>query len=126
MDDEELAGTEQFVANDQGADRIVAGASSSVADDMRISFCQSGELCWVKARVHTSKHGETAGGWEREIGLASKCCAVLLICLENFVKDFAHDLPPYSAASVLTTWMGKSQWFVVSSQRRFSSRVNAS
>jgi hypothetical protein len=32
----------------------------------------------------------------------------------------------HSTASTLTTWMGKSQWFVVSSHRRFSSLLKAS
>ena len=52
VNDEELTRAEQLVGDDQGAERVIAGASSSVANDVGISLRQPGVLGRIQTGVH--------------------------------------------------------------------------
>src|SRR5680860_544716 len=55
VDHEPLICTEQLVRNDQRADGVVAGASTGVADNVSIPFCEPGELGGIEPRIHASQ-----------------------------------------------------------------------
>jgi hypothetical protein len=61
--------TEQLVGNHQRSNRVVAGASPCVANDMRVAFGQARELGRIKARVHAGQNRETPRRGKRQAGL---------------------------------------------------------
>ena len=81
---------EQFVADDQGTDGVVAGASTGIADDVGIAFGQSGEFCGIEAGVHAGENGETAGGRDSEFALFAEVGGVFCVCFQDFLENVAH------------------------------------
>ncbi len=54
VNDEELIRTEQLVGDDQGAERVVAGAPSGIANNVRISLRESGVLSRIQSGASSS------------------------------------------------------------------------
>jgi hypothetical protein len=117
VDDEELLGAEEFVADDEGTNGVVAGAATGVADDVSVAFGESGVFGWVETRVHTGEDGEAARWWECEVSFVAKTAGVRFVGGEDFSEDLAHGvgswdwmgfkLSDYSACGS-TVWIGRS------------------
>ena len=56
VNDEELIGAEQLVGDDQGAERVIAGASSGIANHVGIALRESGVLGDRKSTRLNSSH----------------------------------------------------------------------
>src|SRR5208283_1554716 len=100
MNDEELPRAEQFVADDEGSNGVVAGAPAGIADDVGIAFSQTGELRGIKARVHTSEDGKAPAGRHREFALLAETGGIVGIGFQNFRKNLAHG-------ALLVFWIGQ-------------------
>src|SRR6266850_5673111 len=94
VNDEKFACSEKFITDDQRANGIVAGPTAGVADDVGIAFGETGILGGIEARVHAGENGEAARGRESEFAFFTEAGAVLLIGLEHFRKNLAHDISP--------------------------------
>src|SRR6266851_1034986 len=94
VDDEEFAGAEQFVADDEGTDGVVAGAAAGVADDVSVAFGEAGILGGIETRVHARENGETARGRQGELAFLTKIGTVILVGFKNFRKNLTHSSIP--------------------------------
>src|SRR2546425_2398401 len=63
MNDKELIRAEQLVRDDQGAERVIAGASSGIANDVGISLRESGVLGRIQTGVHTRENRKVTRRW---------------------------------------------------------------
>ena len=90
MDDEEFFGAEEFVADDERTNGIVAGAAAGVADDVGVAFGKAGVLGGVEAGVHAGEDGEASGGREGEVGFFAEGAGVGLVGGEDFGEYLAH------------------------------------
>src|SRR6267378_2151006 len=95
VNDEKFAGAEKFIADDQRANGIVAGPAAGVADNVGIAFGEAGVLGGIEARVHAGEDGKAARGRESEFAFFTEAGAVLLIGVEHFRKNLAHDISPF-------------------------------
>ena len=82
VDQDEFAGVEQVVRNDEAANRIVGHHASGIADDVRIASLQAQQVLDVEPRIHA--------GHER-------FHSVLLMCTLLSLFMLATVLPSYSA-----------------------------
>ena len=90
MDDEPLGGAEQLVRDDDGPDRIVAGAAAGIADDVRVTLAETGVLRRVEPGVHAGEDPEPSGGWQREVGLGAERAGIGAVGGEDLVEDGRH------------------------------------
>src|SRR5580700_6487156 len=90
MDDKEFACSKQLVADHQGADRIVAGAATGVANYVRISFGEAGILGGIEPGIHASENREAASWRQTQFAFLSEGRAIFSICLKNFRQYLAH------------------------------------
>ncbi len=67
VDDEPLGRAEQLVGDDQRADRVVAGATAGVADDVRVAFAEAGVLRRVEPGIHAGQDREPPRRREGEV-----------------------------------------------------------
>src|SRR6266850_7969013 len=95
VNDEKFARAEKFIADDQGANGIVAGPAAGVADNVGIAFGEAGVLGGIEARVHTGEDGEAARRRESAFAFFTEVGAVLLVGFEHFRKSLAHDVSPF-------------------------------
>ena len=63
VNDEELIRAEQLVGDDQGAERVVAGAPSGIANNVGISLRESGVFGRIQSGVHTRENRKLARRW---------------------------------------------------------------
>ena len=63
VNDEKLPRAEQLVGDDQGAEGIIAGASSGVANDVGIAFREPRVLGRVQTGVHAGQNREVTRRW---------------------------------------------------------------
>jgi len=97
VNDEEFAGAEQFVADDERADGVVAGSTAGVADDVGVAFGEACILGGIETSVHAGENGEAAGGRQSEFALLTEIGAVNLIRFQHFRQSFAHNIFPLFA-----------------------------
>ncbi len=88
---EELPRAQQFVADDQGSDGIIARTPSCIPNDMGIALRQSGILRWVQPGVHAGEDRKAARRRKGQFATLTKALTVLLICLQYLIQYFAHD-----------------------------------
>ena len=81
---------QQFVADDQRADGVVAGASTGVADDVGIAFGQPGKFRGIESGVHASENGEAPAGRQCQFAFFAEIGGIFCIRFQNFRKNFAH------------------------------------
>ena len=62
VDDEPFGGAEELVGDNEGADRVVAGAAAGVADHVGVAFAQACVLGGVEPGVHAGEDRETPRG----------------------------------------------------------------
>ena len=60
LDDDDLPGPEEVLADDQRADGVVGGEAAGVADDVRLAGSEAEDLLDGEARVHAGDDGEPA------------------------------------------------------------------
>src|SRR5439155_11284345 len=84
VNDEELIRTEQLVGDDQGAERVVAGASSGIANDVSIALRESGVLGRIQTGVHARENRKMTGWWYCQLALHAKRRSVTRVRLQNF------------------------------------------
>src|SRR5258708_37770823 len=84
VNDEEFAGAEQFVADDERADGVVAGSAAGAADDGGVAFGEACILGGIETSVQASENGAAAGGRESQIALLTEIGAVNLIRFQHF------------------------------------------
>jgi hypothetical protein len=92
VDHEPFACAQQFIRNHQRADRIIAGSSARIPDDMSIPFSQAGELCRIEPRVHAGKDRKAACGRHRQLALRAKIRSIAAVRLHYFFDDVRHFL----------------------------------
>ena len=67
VDDDEFLGVEQVVGDDQGADRVLGGDASGVADHVGVAGLQAEAAFEEDAGVHASEDSHVAAGANGEI-----------------------------------------------------------
>src|SRR5207245_9932259 len=82
--DEELIRAEQLVGDDTRAERVVAGASSGIANHVGISLRESGVLGRIQTGVHTRENRKVTRRWYCQLALRAKRRRVARISLQNF------------------------------------------
>ena len=92
VDDEKFARAQQFVADHQRADGIVAGAASGVADHVRVALGEAGVLGGIKPGVHAGKNRKATGRREGQLAFFSEVGGILAIGLEHFRQNLAHGI----------------------------------
>src|SRR5579863_1021690 len=90
MNHEPFGGAQQLVRNDQRSNRIVAGTSASIANDMRVSLGKAREPGRIQAGVHASENREAACRRQCEIGLVAKLADISAICVEDLLMYRGH------------------------------------
>src|SRR5580693_941324 len=90
MDDKEFARSKQLVADDEGADRIVAGAAAGAANYVCIPFGEAGIFGGIEPRIHASENREAASWRQSQFAFLSEGRAIFPICLENFRQYLAQ------------------------------------
>ena len=90
VDDEKLTRAQQFVADYQRPDRVVAGAPPGVADHVRIPFGKPGKFRRVHARIHAGENGKSPRRRKRKLALLPEPTTVLPIRLQHFIDNTAH------------------------------------
>ena len=60
MDQDDLAGAEQPLADREGADLVVGDHPARVADHVRLAFGEPEDRVHVEAGVHAGDHGQAA------------------------------------------------------------------
>jgi len=93
VNDEKLTRAEQLVGDDQGAERVIAGASSGVANDVGISLRQPSVLGRIETGIHAGENRKVTHRWYRQLALLAKVCSIARIRLQNFLSH-AHRCPP--------------------------------
>ena len=66
LDDDDLLGAEEVLADDQRADRVVGREAAGVADDVGVAAAQAEDVLDRQPRVHAGEDGELPAGRERE------------------------------------------------------------
>jgi hypothetical protein len=89
VDQHDLAGAEEPLADRQRADRVVGDGAAGVTDDVRVALCQPEQLRDVHASVHARQNCELAGGRERQLPIES--VRVRVVVLQKLVDD-RHDV----------------------------------
>src|SRR5665254_18943 len=90
VDYEPLIGAEQLVRDNKRADGIIAGATTGIANHVRIAFCQTRELRWIEARIHAGQDGKPASGWQSEPAFITELFYVALIRRQDIIKSLGH------------------------------------
>ena len=86
MNNEPLPGAEQVMGDDERADRIVAGAASRIADNVRVALHQTGEFCRVETSVHAGKNGELARRRHSQRRPFSQRLGIRFVGFQNFFQ----------------------------------------
>src|SRR6266436_2240853 len=63
VNDEKLTRAEELIGDDQGAERVIAGAPSGVANDVGISLRQASVLGRIETGVHAREFRKVTRGW---------------------------------------------------------------
>src|SRR5437763_1649612 len=69
MDHDVFIRTEQARGDDEGAEGVVRGPATGIADDMRVSDVEAEELFRMEPRVHAGEDGDMPGWWHGKIAL---------------------------------------------------------
>ena len=67
LDDDDLLGAEETLADDQRADRVVGREAAGVADDVGLARPEAEDVLDGQPRVHAGEDGELAGRRELEV-----------------------------------------------------------
>jgi hypothetical protein len=94
VDDEELLGPKQLVADDQRPDGIIGGAAAGVANHVRIALREARVLRRIEPRVHAGEDGETTRRRQCQRGLIAKAGGIRCVRREYFVENFTHGKAP--------------------------------
>src|SRR5216684_6535454 len=85
VNDEKLIRAEQLVGDDQGAERVIAGAPSGIANYVGIALRESGVLGRIQTGVHARENRKVTRRWYCQLALRAKGRRVARIRLQNFL-----------------------------------------
>src|SRR5665254_12024 len=89
VDYEPLIGAEQLVRDNKRADGIIAGATTGIANHVRIAFCQTREL--RDRGAHPCRLG-----WQTGERVAERACFYHRTLLRSFDSPPRHHQEPWS------------------------------
>ena len=90
VDQDDLAGAEQPLADGQRADHIVGGDPARVADHVRFALVQAEHPVHIQPRIHAGHYGNVAGRRHRQ--RAAECLRVTGVVGQVVIGD-AHAGP---------------------------------
>jgi hypothetical protein len=94
MDQDDLAGAEQPLADGQGPDRVIGDHAARVADHVRLALGESEGRVNVQAGIHAGDNGHAAGGMGSGPLNSSAYC--WLLASSSSVTDMARVSFPWS------------------------------
>src|SRR3954447_23199573 len=92
VDQDDLAGAEQTLADRQAAETVLRDHTSRIADHVGVALAEAEQPVGVEARVHARDDGQVLGGWQGEVPLV-EALGVAAGVLDQFVSDTHPVLP---------------------------------
>jgi hypothetical protein len=94
VDDKEFPCAEQFIADHEGPDGIVAGSPARIANYVRITFGQAGIFGGIQPGIHAGKNRKAAGRGQSQFASVPEVSGICAVGRKNFRKDLTHlELP---------------------------------